>query len=50
MDVGFEDFAGLVLGEGYIVAVHFTLAGDFTNCHYLDSFLASLTMALKASG
>ena len=35
LDVGFEDLAGLSLGERNVVAVQFTFAGDFADCHRL---------------
>ena len=50
LNIWLEDFAGLALREGNIVSVHLTFAGDFTNSHYLTSFLAWSTMALKAAG
>lgn len=34
-DVGLEDLASLSLGERNVVAVHFTFAGDFADCHGL---------------
>ena len=48
LDVRFEDLASLSLGERDVVAVHFSFAGNFANCHYFS--FTVLTIDLKASG
>ena len=50
LDVWFENFTGLVLGEAYIMTVHFSFTGNFANSHYLISFLTCSTIAWKAAG
>ena len=36
LNIWLKDLAGLSLGEGHVVAVHFAFAGNFTNCHVIS--------------
>ena len=36
LDVGFENFAGLVLRKRHVVTIHLALAGYFTNSHFIS--------------